>query len=253
MIGAACRLPGGIDTPDRLWSFLVSGRTAVSDAPVDRWDPSRLAALQEAASRPLNFSGGFLSGGVGEFDPEFFGISPHEARSIDPQHRLLVEVAWEACEHAGLPISGLKNSNTGHFAGMCNNDHSTYLPWLPGGVDPYLMTGNQFGAGAGRVSHLLGLRGPAMAVDTSCSSGLVAAHLARQSLQLGECDLALASAVSLMLNPGVSAAFNELGVLSPTGSSKTFDRSADGYTRAEGCVVLVMKRLADAVTVAHRV
>ncbi|MBP2479548.1 acyl transferase domain-containing protein/pimeloyl-ACP methyl ester carboxylesterase [Crossiella equi] len=190
---------------------------------------------------------------MGEFDPEFFGISPHEARSIDPQHRLLVEVAWEACEHAGLPISGLKNSNTGHFAGMCNNDHSTYLPWLPGGVDPYLMTGNQFGAGAGRVSHLLGLRGPAMAVDTSCSSGLVAAHLARQSLQLGECDLALASAVSLMLNPGVSAAFNELGVLSPTGSSKTFDRSADGYTRAEGCVVLVMKRLADAVRDGDRV
>ncbi len=244
--GLACRLPGGVDSADALWELLRAGRDAVSRVPEDRWSADELIALEAQSSRAPSWVGGFLDGDPGAFDAEFFGISPREAELMDPQHRMLLEVAWEACEHAGLPTSELAGSNTGVFAGMCNSDHATYVPWLAGGGGPYHMTGNQFGTAAGRVSHALGLRGPSMALDTACSSGLVAAHLACQSLQLGESDLALAGAVNLLLSPRVFTSYNELGVLSPSGRCKTFDREADGYVRAEGVVVLVLKRLDDA-------
>ncbi len=245
--GVACRLPGGVDSADALWELLRSGRDAVGEVPPGRWNADELAALaDDASARPPRWVGGFLDGDPGAFDAEFFGISHEEARLLDPQHRMLLEVAWEACEHAGLPTSELAGSNTGVFAGMCNADHATYAPWLAGGGGPYHMTGNQFGTAAGRISHALGLRGPSMALDTACSSGLVAAHLACQSLQLGESDLALAGAANLLLSPRVFASYNELGVLSPSGRCKTFDREADGYVRAEGVVMLVLKRLDDA-------
>lgn len=244
--GVACRLPGGVDSADALWELLHTGGDVVREVPADRWSADELAALQEPASAPGRWRGGFLDGDVGAFDAEFFGISPEEAELLDPQHRTLLEVAWEACEHAGLPISELADSNTGVFAGMCNTDHATYAPWLAGGGGPYLMTGNQFGTAAGRISHALGLRGPSMALDTSCSSGLVAAHVACQSLQLGESDMALAGAVNLLLSPQVFTSYNAFGVLSPSGQCKTFDEEADGYVRAEGAVVFVLKRLADA-------
>ena len=190
------RLPGA------LWELLLSGGNAVGDVPAGRWNADELAALEgEATSTRPRWVGGFLDGDVGAFDAEFFGISHEEAELMDPQHRMLLEVAWEACEHAGLPIAELAGSNTGVFAGMSNADHATYAPWLAGGGGPYHMTGNQFGTAAGRVSHALGLRGPSMAVDSACSSGLVAAHLACQSLQLGESDMALAGAVNLLLSP----------------------------------------------------
>jgi acyl transferase domain-containing protein len=244
--GVACRLPGGIDSADALWELLRSGGDAVGEVPADRWNADELAALAAKASRTPRWVGGFLDGDVGAFDAEFFGISHDEAELIDPQHRMLLEVAWEACEHAGLPTAGLAHSNTGVFAGMCNTDHATYAPWLADGGGPYHMTGNQFGTAAGRVSHALGLRGPSMAVDSACSSGLAAAHLACQSLQLGESDLALAGAVNLLLSPQVFSSYNELGVLSPSGRCNAFDSGADGYVRAEGAVMLVLKRLDDA-------
>ena len=245
--GAACRLPGGIDSADALWELLRSGGDAVVEAPAGRWDAGELSALEaQASTRTPRWVGGFLDGDVGSFDAEFFGISHDEAELIDPQHRLLLEVAWQACEHAGLPIASLAGSNTGVFAGMCNPDYAAYSPWLARGGGPYLMTGNQFGTSAGRVSHMLGLRGPSMALDTSCSSGLVAAHLACQSLQVGESDMALAGAVNLLFSARVFASYNELGVLSPSGQCRTFDHEADGYVRAEGAVVLVLKRLDDA-------
>ncbi len=245
--GVGCRLPGGVDSADALWDLLRRGRDAVGEAPAGRWSADVLVALEgEASSRKPRWMGGFLDGDVGAFDAEFFGISHEEAELIDPQHRLLLEVAWEACEHAGLPTAELAGSNTGVFAGMCNPDYAAYSPWLAAGGGPYLMTGNQFGTAAGRISHALGLRGPSMALDSSCSSGLVAAHVACQSLQLGECDMALAGAVNLLLSPRVFTSYNELGVLSSDGRCKTFDEAADGYVRAEGAVVLVFKRLADA-------
>jgi acyl transferase domain-containing protein len=194
----------------------------------------------------VTWYGGFLDGDVAAFDAEAFGIAPQEADLIDPQHRLLLEVAWEACEHAGLPVQELAGTAAGVFTGLCNPDYSAYTHWLPAGGGPYFVTGSQFGPASGRLSHLLGLRGPSLAVDTSCSSGLVAAHLACQSLRVGECNIALAGAVNLLLSPRVLTAYNELGVLSPTGRCHSFDEAADGYVRAEGCVVLVLKRLEDA-------
>ena len=245
--GVACRLPGGVDSADALWELLRSGGDAVGEAPANRWNAGELIALErEASSRPPRWVGGFLDGDVGAFDAEFFGISHEEAELMDPQHRLLLEVAWEACEHAGLPTSELAGSHTGVYAGMSNPDHAAYATRLAAGGGPYLMTGNAFATAAGRVSHALGLSGPSMALDTACSSGLVAAHLACQSLQLGECDMALAGAVNLLLSPRVLAAFNETGVLSPSGQCRSFDHEADGYVRAEGAVVIVLKRLQDA-------
>lgn len=252
--GVACRLPGGIDSADALWELLRSGGDAVGDVPAGRWNLEELRALEgEASSRAPRWVGGFLDGDIGAFDAEFFGISHEEAEMLDPQHRMLLEVAWEACEHAGQPTSGLAGSNTGVFAGMSNSDHAAYATRLPGGGGPYLMTGNVFATAAGRVSHALGLCGPSMALDTACSSGLVAAHQACQSLQLGECDMALAGAVNLLLSPRVVAAFNETGVLSPSGQCRSFDHEADGYVRAEGAVVFVLKRLQDAQREGDRV
>ncbi|MEA2136892.1 MAG: hypothetical protein QOG56_42 [Solirubrobacteraceae bacterium] len=245
--GVACRLPGGVDSADALWELLRSGADAVGDVPANRWDAGELLVLEgEASSRPPCWMGGFLDGDVGAFDAEFFGISHAEAEIMDPQHRLLLEVAWEACEHAGLPISELAGSSTGVYAGISNPDHAAYATRLAAGGGPYLLTGNVFATAAGRVSHALGLSGPSMALDTACSSGLVATHLACQSLQLGECDTALAGAVNLLLSPRSVAAFNETGVLSPSGQCKSFDDEADGYVRAEGAVVFVLKRLRDA-------
>ncbi|MEY9997410.1 acyl transferase domain-containing protein [Streptomyces sp. V4I8] len=246
VVGASCRLPGGVDSVTSFWELLYEGRDAISEVPSDRWSPTELAAIQAEATRKVTWRGGFLQGDVGAFDAEAFGIAPHEADLIDPQHRLLLEVGWEACEHAGLPQEEMRGAAAGVFAGMCNPDYTAYSHWLPGGGGPYFVTGNQFGSASGRLSHLLGLRGPSLTVDTSCSSGLVAAHLACQSLRLGECDIALAGAVNLLLSPRVIAAYNELGVLSPSGRCQTFDEAADGYVRAEGCVVLVLKRLQDA-------
>ncbi|MDQ1005523.1 acyl transferase domain-containing protein [Streptomyces sp. V4I23] len=253
VVGASCRLPGGVDSAAALWDLVRNGRDAVTKAPTDRWSEEACAALEREASRPLEWVGGFLGDDLGAFDAEFFGISQEEAKLIDPQHRLLLEVTWEACEHAGIPTAELSGTRTGVFTGLCNPDYVTYSPWLPQGGGPYFMTGNQFGTAPGRVSHLLGLRGPSVALDTSCSSGLVAAHLACQSLQTGESDLALAGAANLLLSPRVFSSYNEFGVLSPTGRCKSFDESADGYVRAEGCVVLVLKRLEDAVRDQDRV
>ncbi|MFI6770749.1 type I polyketide synthase [Streptomyces sp. NPDC050355] len=253
MIGAACRLPGGVGSAQALWDLLLTGGDVVGEVPRGRWDPAELAAVEEESGRPLEWAGGFLSEDFAAFDAEFFGVSEREATLIDPQHRLLMEVAWEACEHAGLPTASVNGTRTGTFVGFCNPDHWAYSHWLPCGGGAYAVTGNQYGGAAGRISHLLGLRGPSIALDTGCSSGLVAAHAACQSLQTGECDLALAGAANLLLSPRTVAAYSELGVLSPTGRCRSFDEAADGYVRAEGCVVLVLKRHRDAVREGDRI
>lgn len=247
VIGASCRLPGRVDSVESFWRTLGAGRGAVGEPPENRWDAAELDALQRESTRPLVWRGGFLDGDIGAFDAEFFGISGPEADLLDPQHRLLLEVAWEACEHAGLPMTTLTGTDTAVYAGMCNPDHAAYVHLLQSGGGAYAVTGNQYGSAAGRLSHVLGLRGPSMAVDTGCSSGLAVVHLAAQSLRAGECDLALVGAVNVLLSPRTFAAYNDLGVLSPTGRCQSFDADADGYVRAEGCVALVLKRLGDAV------
>ena len=196
--------------------------------------------------------GGFVSDVAG-FDAEFFGITPREAEAMDPQQRMLLEVAWEALEHAGIPPDSLGGSRTGVIVGMSSWDYTIVNIERRAEIDAYLSTGNPHSTAVGRISYLLGLRGPAVAVDTACSSSLVAVHLACQSLRLRESDLALAGGVQLSLSPFTGIALSKWSALSPQGRCKTFDAGADGFVRGEGCGVVVLKRLADALRDGDRV
>jgi acyl transferase domain-containing protein len=179
-----------------------------------------------------------------------FGISPREAASMDPQQRLLLEVTWEALERAGQAPDGLAGSDTGVFVGISTNDYSQLhlvAPELSSLIDAYAGTGTTFSVAAGRLSYVFGLQGPCLAVDTACSSSLVAVHLACQSLRAGECQMALAGGVNVMLSPLPTINFCRARILAPDGRCKTFDATADGYGRGEGCGMVVLKRLRDAV------
>src|SRR6202789_1387580 len=251
LVGMACRLPGGVSTPAEYWQLLHDGVSGVIRVPEDRWDGD--AFYCEDHTRPgtiCNREGGFLtSWQPDEFDAEFFGLSPREAVAMDPQQRLLLEVAWEALEHAGITASVIRNSQTSVFVGMTTVDY--YLRaasnWRPEDVDPYLEFGNALNFTAGRLSYFLGTHGPAMVIDTACSSSLVTIHLACQSLRRRESNQALAAGVNLMLSPENNIATSRWGMLAPDGRCKTFDADADGYVRSEGCGVVVLKRLSDAV------
>ena len=198
--------------------------------------------------------GGYLEG-LEQFDPQFFGITPREAASMDPQHRLVLEVAWEALEHAGQPPDRLAGSATGVFVGITGTEYQQLLMRSadPAILDAYVMTGNFLNAAAGRLAYVLGLQGPCAAVDTACSSSLVAVHLACQSLRAGECRMALAGGVNVVLSPEMLVCFSRWGMLAPDGRCKTFDASANGFVRSEGCGVVVLKRLSDAVADGDRV
>ncbi|MDQ5837035.1 MAG: AMP-binding protein, partial [Acidobacteriota bacterium] len=231
IIGIGCRFPGA-DSPESYWKLLVEGRDAIRPAP-------------ERNGLSSNFRGGYLDG-VDLFEPEFFGISGREAELMDPQQRLLAEVAWEALEYAGISPHGLAGSRTAVVVGISNPDYSRLRPEGQSATDPHIATGNALSIAANRLSYLLDLRGPSWAVDTACSSSLVAVHQACRSLLAGECDLALAGGVNLILAPQLSAAFSNAGMLSPDGRCKTFDEGADGYVRGEGAGLVVLKRLEEA-------
>ncbi|MFI1030618.1 beta-ketoacyl synthase N-terminal-like domain-containing protein [Streptomyces sp. NPDC020951] len=246
VVGMACRLPGGADSPERLWELLDQGRDAVTEAPADRW-PTELyySADPQAPGRMYTTSGGFLTGDVDAFDAGLFGVSAQEAAQMDPQHRLLLETGWEALESGGLLAERPDSRRVGVFVGMSGSDHSR-VPVPPQAVGPFTATGIAPSIAAGRIAHTLGLRGPALVVDTACSSSLVAVHLAVRSLRLGECDAALAGGVNLLLAPEPYVALCKMGALSPTGRCRTFDAAADGYVRAEGCGLVALMRLSDA-------
>lgn len=246
VVGAACRLPGGVDSVAQLWALLEAGREAVTQVPPDRWDTGKVEAELPPGIADRICRGGFLDGDIAAFDPDFFGISRPEAAWLDPQHRLLLEVAWEACEHAGIPVDVLRGSATGVFTGMYVPDHLVRSHRAPLHTEPYWMTGAMHGVGAGRLSYLMDLHGPSLAVDTACSSSLVAVHLACQSLRSGECDAALAGGASVILSPEPMASEARWDMFSPTGHCHCFDAAADGYVRSEGCGVVVLKRLSDA-------
>lgn len=248
IVGLGCRLPGGAATPEGFWELLAAGRDAVGEIPASRRELRR-AAREAASGRGPGFAerGAFLDD-VDGFDPEFFGISPREAPSIDPQHRLLLEVAHEAFEAAGLTSAELRGSRTGVFVGITANDYSRLLDWRSAGaVNPQLLSGNAANFAAGRLAYCFGLRGPALAIDTACSSSLVAVHQACQALRAGECDAALAAGVNLVLAPEGTLALTAAGLLSPDGRCKTFDATADGYVRGEGCGAVVLVRQSDAL------
>ncbi|WNG38298.1 SDR family NAD(P)-dependent oxidoreductase [Archangium violaceum] len=247
IVGMACRLPGGADTPEAFWSLLREGRDAISEIPADRWDVDAwYDADPEVPGKMYVRAGGFLRE-VDQFDPRFFGISPREAESMDPQQRLVLEVAWEALERAGQDVAALRNTRTGVFVGITTADYArVILQGRPEEVDAWFASGTSLNVVAGRLSYTLGLQGPSMAVDTACSSSLTALHLACQSLRSGESTMALAAGVNLILSPEPMMAVSKARMLAPDGRCKTFDASANGFARAEGCGVLVLKRLSEA-------
>ncbi|MFJ5740642.1 type I polyketide synthase [Streptomyces microflavus] len=248
IVSMACRLPDGIDTPEAFWDLLVDGREASSPFP-RRWDGWDLGTIEEAeraaTGRRFERKGGFVRD-VEDFDAAFFGLSPREALSLDPQQRLVLEVVWEAIERADLRTATLEGSNTGVYIGAMSSDYDVARRWDVGSSDGYKITGNGSSLISGRVAYTLGLSGPALTIDTACSSSLVALRLACEALRSGECDLALAGGVTVMSTPQIFVEFSRLNGLAADGRCKSFADDADGTSWAEGCGVLVLKRLSDA-------
>jgi acyl transferase domain-containing protein len=248
IVGIGCRLPAGVDNPDRFWQLLDKGIDAIEEVPASHWDiNSYYDGNSNAAGKISTRYGGFLPH-LDAFDAQFFRISPREAIALDPQQRLLLEVAWEALENAAIAPDRLVGTATGVFIGICGNDRwHQLLRRKHTEIDAYLSTGNAHSMAAGRLSYLLGLQGTSLAVDTACSSSLVAVHLAVKSLRDRECNLALAGGVNRLFLPEISINFSCANMLSPEGRCKTFDRDANGFVRAEGCGIIVLKRLSDAI------
>jgi acyl transferase domain-containing protein len=243
----------GADSPAALWKLLQDGRDAITEVPADRWNVDDYYDPVPATPGKMHTRwGGFLDQ-VDCFDAEFFGISAREACFMDPQQRLVLEVTWEALESAGIVPDRLAGSRTGVFIGISNFDYNRLLCRDFSTMDAYSSTGTILAIAANRLSYLLNLRGPSLAVDTACSSSLVTVHLACQSLRCRESDLALAGGVNLILSPEVTIILSQGGLMSARGRCHTFDENADGYVRSEGCGVVVLKRLSDALRDGDRI
>lgn len=256
IVSMACRLPGGVRSPEDFWKLLAEARDAIVDVPAGRWPlEAYYSANPDAPGKHISRQGGFISDPIDEFDAGLFGIAPAEANALDPQHRLLLETSWEAWENAGIPIDSLKGSQTGVWIGISASDYTQ--AHLRSGdatrIGPYDVTGSIGSTAAGRLSYVYDLRGPSLAVDTACSSSLVAIDLACGALRERTCGMALVGGVSLMLSPEASICFSKMQALAPDGRSKAFDASANGFGRGEGCAVLVLERLEDAQRTGHPV
>ncbi len=253
IVGMGCRFPGGANDPEAFWQLLADGVDAVALVPPDRWDQE--AWYDADPARPGKTAarwGSFLER-VDGFDADFFGITPREAQRMDPQQRLLLEVAWEALEDAGLRLEALRQGLTGVYVGAYNSDYFWMQLADPEGVDPYTSAGCAHSILANRLSYFLDLRGPSLTVDTACSSSLVAVHLACQGLRGGECRVAFAGAVNLILSPLSALVTGKTLTMAADGRCKAFDARADGIVRGEGCGVIVLKRLSDALADGDRV
>jgi acyl transferase domain-containing protein/thioesterase domain-containing protein len=250
VIGVGCRLPGAVASPAEFWRLLSDGVDAVATLPEGRW--AGFVAPEDPALGEVSRHGGFLDDIAG-FDAEFFGITPSEAAAMDPQQRLLLEVTRESLDHAAIPTAALAGTRTGVFIGISGNEYAHLTTAELDRVEAWTPPGAALSIAANRLSYVFDLRGPSLAMDTACSSSLVAVHHAVRSLVGGECDTALAGGVNVLLSPALTLAFQRAGALAPDGRCKTFDASADGMVRAEGCAVVVLRRLADAERAGDRV
>ncbi|HEU4363324.1 MAG TPA: SDR family NAD(P)-dependent oxidoreductase, partial [Mycobacterium sp.] len=246
IVGIGCRFPGA-DGPAAFWGLLSSGADATGDVPADRWDVDAFYDPDPAVpGTAVTRRGGFLNR-IDSFDYQFFGISPRESAQMDPQQRLLLEVAWEALEDAGQVPERLAGSRTGVFVGISTNDYGSLRQGQPQLIDAYSGTGNALSIAANRLSYVFDFHGPSMAIDTACSSSLVAVDLACRSLRDGECGLALAGGVNIILSPALAINFSKARLMAPDGHCKTFAADADGYVRGEGAGVVVIKPLSRAL------
>ncbi|KAI1340805.1 hypothetical protein F5Y15DRAFT_406680 [Xylariaceae sp. FL0016] len=250
VISMACRLPGSTTTPEEFWQLLNREGDAIADVPADRWDANVVHDNSpDSHNKPGCHRGGFLSS-INSFDISFFGLSPREARSLDPGQYLMLETCWESFERAGLTMEQLRGSQTGVYIGTSNI--LSHVSLNPNAVrdlddlDGYTVTGSAGGTMSGRISYHLGLEGPTMTLDTACSSSLVTTHLACNALRQGECDMAVSGGITLMLNPGMHVEFNKLQGMSPDGRCRSFSADTQGTGWAEGSAVIVLKRLSDA-------
>ncbi len=255
IVGMGCRFPGGGNGPDAFWNLLANGVDAIGEVPADRWDLRRYFDPDpDTPGKMCTRYGGFLDD-IARFDAAFFGVTPREAAAMDPQQRLLLEVTWEALEHAGLAPDRLFGAPVGVFVAISSADylHRELSETAADSIDPYLATGGSPSVASGRLSYALGFQGPAVTVDTACSSSLVAMHLAVQSLRAHECEVAVTGGASTILLPELTINFSRARMMAPDGRCKTFDASADGYVRSEGCGIVVLKRLSDARSAGDRI
>lgn len=253
IVGIGCRFPGNVRTPEECWRVFADGIDTITDIPGDRWAAATYYDPDPIASGKTNSRWGGFIPDADLFDPELFGISPREAASVDPQQRLLLEVAWEAILDSGRAPESLAGTRTGVFVGICLSDYERMAVADASSISVNTCTGAYRSVASGRISYLLDLRGPSVAVDTACSSSLVAVHDACRSLRAGESDLALAGGVTLHLLPEHYVGLARLGMLSANGRCKPFDASADGFVPSEGCGLVILKRLSDALADGDRI
>ncbi len=248
VVGVGLRFPGGCDSADEFEEFLREGRSGIAPLPTDRWDVDAFTPAEPGEKGKIHTTGGGFLDRIDRFDAAFFNISPKEAQYIDPQQRMLLETAWQALEHANIDPTALRRGNGGVYVGASSIDYALEIGALPyTELDGHLASGITMFPLSGRLSYFLGWRGPSVSVDTACSSSLTALHMAVQGLRRGECDIALCGGVNALHHPCIPVIFSHGQMLAPDGQCKTFDDGADGYVRAEGCGVVVLKRLSAAV------